>query len=702
MSGTRLAARLALGIGLLSGLACGDSSGPSTAPAPQISSVAPNDFEAQDTAITLTVSGTDFVHRSTVRLDGTALHTTFVNGSTLRAKVPPALMATAGGHFVTVVTSEPGGGTTLAVSVFVEAAIAVISDVSPSDVMALSPAVELTIAGDRFKTGCVIYADTAALVTQRISATQLKATLPVELLRRSDTLMLRALNPNSNSSVEVPLVVRGPAPVVTGLGTSQIDAGLDSFDLHINGTGFLQNSVASFAGASRPTSWISATELVLHLPADDIGQTGVFPVEVTTPAPGGGHSAAVNLTLVNGVPALTGVPSRSVTAGVPGFTITVYGTGFVTTSTISWNGTAIPTSYISGSRLTGSVPAGLVATPGIGNVVVVNPAPGGGSSAPTAITVRAAPSATVTNQSTVALPANDLVYSPTAGRLYLTIKSSAPTRANTVTEVDPANGGIGTFVFVGSQPGRIAMADDGSRLWVALDGANGVRQVSLPALTPGLQFDLGAGMTVDEMEVLRGQPTSVVITRQFLQQSPRNTGTFVYDNGVARPNAGPGHTGSNSIALGAAPNVVYGFNNETSEFGVRRLVIDPAGIREVQNKTGLINSYFRHIRQAAGRIYGSGGEIIDADRLQSVGTLPHGGVSVLPDTALGRAYVLQENGAIEAFDLYTFQSLGSVQVSGSAIDFFNARVHLVKWGADGLAFVDGSQLFLIRTPLAAP
>jgi hypothetical protein len=274
--------------------------------------------------------------------------------------------------------------------------------------------------------------------------------------------------------------------------------------------------------------------------------------------------------------------------------------------------------------------------------------------------------------------------------------------ANTVTEVNPATGAIGSFVFVGSQPGRVAMADDASRLWVALDGASAVRQVTLPSLTPGLQFGLGAGMTVDEMEVLPGQPTAVVVTRQFLQQSPRNTGTFVYDNGIARPNSGPGHTGSNSITLGAQAGVLYGFNNETTEFGVRRLVVDPTGIREVKVQGGLINFFSRHIRQSAGRIYSSGGEIIDADRLQSVGSLPSGGMSVLPDTALGRAYVLQETGVIQVFDLYTFQSLGSVQANGSAIDSFNSRVHLVKWGTDGLAFVDGAQLFLIRTPLAAP
>jgi hypothetical protein len=62
------------------------------------------------------------------------------------------------------------------------------------------------------------------------------------------------------------------------------------------------------------------------------------------------------------------------------FTLTVNGTGFVSNSVVNWNGSALATQFVSGSKLTAIVPAADVATKGTGWVTVVNPAPGGGTS----------------------------------------------------------------------------------------------------------------------------------------------------------------------------------------------------------------------------------------------------------------------------------------------------------------------------------
>jgi len=68
--------------------------------------------------------------------------------------------------------------------------------------------------------------------------------------------------------------------------------------------------------------------------------------------------------------------------GAAGFTLTVTGTGFVSGATVNWNGSPLATTYVSGSRLTASVPASDVAKAGTASVTVVNPGPGGGSSNP--------------------------------------------------------------------------------------------------------------------------------------------------------------------------------------------------------------------------------------------------------------------------------------------------------------------------------
>lgn len=80
------------------------------------------------------------------------------------------------------------------------------------------------------------------------------------------------------------------------------------------------------------------------------------------------------------------VPDATAPGG-PQFTLTVNGTGFVSSSVVNWNGVPLATQFVSGSRLTATVPAANIATANTGWVTVVNPAPGGGASNTTFFTV---------------------------------------------------------------------------------------------------------------------------------------------------------------------------------------------------------------------------------------------------------------------------------------------------------------------------
>jgi uncharacterized protein (DUF2141 family) len=75
------------------------------------------------------------------------------------------------------------------------------------------------------------------------------------------------------------------------------------------------------------------------------------------------------------------VPMSAVPGG-PGFNLTVNGTGFVSASTVNWNGTARPTQFESTTRLTAAIAASEIAKAGAASVTVVNPSPGGGISSP--------------------------------------------------------------------------------------------------------------------------------------------------------------------------------------------------------------------------------------------------------------------------------------------------------------------------------
>ena len=83
----------------------------------------------------------------------------------------------------------------------------------------------------------------------------------------------------------------------------------------------------------------------------------------------------------NPVPFL-GQPLVPVSAapGSPALTLTINGSGFISSSVVHWNGTALTTTFVNASQLTASIPATDLTASGSTAVTVSNPTPGGGNS----------------------------------------------------------------------------------------------------------------------------------------------------------------------------------------------------------------------------------------------------------------------------------------------------------------------------------
>src|SRR5262249_1671111 len=147
--------------------------------------------------------------------------------------------------------------------------------------------------------------------------------------------------------------------------------------------------------------------------------------------------------------------------------------------------------------------------------------------------------------------------------------------------IDPVTAAVGPAVFVGSEPGRLAASDDGSFLYVALDGAGAVTRFNIPAQAPDLLFYLNPGgppLYVDDLAVPPGNPHTLAVSRKNLNVSPRHAGVTIYDDGVARPVATHEFLGSNSIAFSWDPGRIYGYDNESSASGFRRLTVNDSGV----------------------------------------------------------------------------------------------------------------------------
>ena len=132
----------------------------------------------------------------------------------------------------------------------------------------------------------------------------------------------------------------------------------------------------------------------------------------------------------------------------------------------------------------------------------------------------------------IPLATNDLVFDPVSGRIYASVPGTAGPSGNSIVPIDPDDGTTGTAVFVGSSPSALAVAEDGSALYVSLLGSFTVRRVLLPAITPDLQFGLGSDSffgpyLAEDIEVQPGSPDVIAVARYNAGVSPRHAGVAI-------------------------------------------------------------------------------------------------------------------------------------------------------------------------------
>jgi hypothetical protein len=287
-----------------------------------------------------------------------------------------------------------------------------------------------------------------------------------------------------------------------------------------------------------------------------------------------------------------------------------------------------------------------------------------------------------------------------------------PGNPGSITPLDPVTGTLSQPIPVGNGPFKLALSDNKQFLYVGLDGEAAVQRVDLATQTAGLTFSLGSDpffgpFNVEDMEVLPGSPQSIAISRKYKSVSPRHAGVAIYDNSVQRPTTTPGHTGSNVIEFSASASKLYGYNQETTEFGFRRMTVDAFGVTVLDvfdSFMGDLISGGVDIKFDGGRIYTTSGRVIDPEARTVVGTFSGAtSLSVRPDAVLGRVFFLIPTGGptvkVSAYDLNTLQFLGSENIPGVTGDPGN----LIRWGSKGLAFrTTGGQVFLVESPILIP
>jgi len=303
----------------------------------------------------------------------------------------------------------------------------------------------------------------------------------------------------------------------------------------------------------------------------------------------------------------------------------------------------------------------------------------------------------VTNILTVSLQTNDIIYDPVSDTIYASVPSSAGLpNGNSIVPINPVTGALGAPIFVGSEPNRLAVSDNGQYLYVALDGAAQVRRVNLFSKTAEIQFPLGSSngpLYAQDLEVLPGQPNSIAASRKNPKFIPSFAGVAIYDDGAIRPTIANSFTGPNVIEFGASPSVLYGFDNQSSDFKFYDMTVSASGITTSNSFSSVFFGNGVEFEVAGGIAYSTNGRAMNPDTGGLLGTFNTSG-SIEPDTNNGRMYVLSSTNAIVPFSLTTFVPFsGTLAIPGVS----GSTSSLIQFESDGLAFRStGGQVFLIH------
>jgi len=293
------------------------------------------------------------------------------------------------------------------------------------------------------------------------------------------------------------------------------------------------------------------------------------------------------------------------------------------------------------------------------------------------------------------LSANSIGYSAQTGMLYATIPSLAGLPyGNNLIEISPDDLSVTRGVWVGSEPGPLAISPDAPVAYVGLSGAASVRAVDLVEMTAGLQFTLGRGdytgaFFAEQIAVMPGDPATVAVSRRNITRSPRFEGVAIYDSGVMRPLTAGYQIAATAIAFGSDPNLLFGLDTQDTAGSLSRMEVSASGVSVLQ----AISTPFAAVTITAvgSDVFGNFGDVADGQTLETLGHYDASGV----ETIVGPTHsvIFANNASIEVFNRYSYGAAPVVTLYGA----YGTPRSAAACGLDCLAVVyDSGYLFLFK------
>ena len=349
--------------------------------APTIASVSPSSIVAGAPASSITVkgvnfvagtgTGSSFVPGSLVNLGGVAV--AVITGTTTQIVATLPLQAGTGTLNLTVLN-----GTEVSQPIPIVVVGPTILSVSPNSIAAGTNGTSITVTGTNFVPGTsagttvktfsnnsnvYLNGSGSPLTATAVTSTSITATVLAASMNAVGTLSLVVQNPGgaATSAIAVPI----GAPTITSLSPASAGAGTvasgSTLAVTVNGTNFVTGgsnpSKVYWAGTGQTTTYVSSSKLTVAILGSLLAAT---PSQIVTVQNGSVASSGTTFN-VSG-PTISSLSPSSALVGSATFTLTVNGANFVSSSVVSFGGTALTTHFVKASQLTATVASTLFAT----------------------------------------------------------------------------------------------------------------------------------------------------------------------------------------------------------------------------------------------------------------------------------------------------------------------------------------------------
>jgi DNA-binding beta-propeller fold protein YncE len=575
----------------------------------------------------------------------------------------------------------------------------VVTAITPATIPLGSAATEVTVFGTGFVEHTRVRLDGADRGTIWESDTELRVSLSATDFTTSGTRVLTVHSPppGGGTSAPVLLLISLPVPVIDSTAPTLLLVGSATTTVTVFGTGFREGAAVSWDGADRPSVLVSSGRLTVAVNWTDLAVAGTHVIRVHHTGSQPDTSAGEEFTVARRAPRILSTAPEYATAGRAAFTLTVKGTDFAPGAVLYWNGAPRPTTFVSSTELNAAIDAADVAAVDTTTLRIENPAPAIGPSNAFPFAVRPA------GHHILPFIVGDVAWDPVREVLYASVRSTDTTFPNRVIALNPMTGQVLRTVPVGSDPRTLALSDDMSVLYVALDGAAAIRRIDLTTFTAGLQFPLayfGRILYADDIAVMPGHPGTVAVTHQVHGYSEgKGVGLAIYDDGVLRGSL----SGGGTVLAFAGPDTLYTLGGSSSSGALARMLVTDSGAVFDPAVDGLsLLSFYADILYLNGFVFSSQGPIVDARQWAVVGSVQFGG-TVAADRGTGRVFYMWQN-TLSAIDATTFQVLGTQTIAGVPpleLPGYEAP-GLTRWGVDGFAYRTYTSLVVFRSSLGVP